>query len=490
MGGWSFHSNRESSLRDAAAANSHAPRATRSVAWLAILTIPVVQAGLVASLVTWRLCPAEFVFAGLDPDPTITLSDLPTMALRNLRLLAPLLTLVVAAIGLRSARQRNAGRDYCQLLLGPGLVLATIWAAPVRGLSWLVVAMALVALAVNLWLLHPASGGPGRTILAATGWRAALRLLAWPTLIVVALVLVAGRTAGEVPDYPAMLLSLPTYPLYALVQLAIFLALPWSRWRRLGATPLLAALCSAMVFTLAHWPNPLAMAVTGLGLAAWAFVYHRTGNLLAVALSMGLLASVLTQAMPHAWTEHMRVGTRAIRERSAPALAEAARRSTTPAPGKGVTAGDLLGKLYPGVVGREATAEELQRWERSYIVARRGTVVWQFLSSPEYAGYDPEGMLTEHRLWIKLDGPSRERVQAHATPEYYAEAGGTWYDWLRVLYRDLLDREPRDDELHSWTTLPTGGQRKRLAWVLLDERRRLAHAPFDTLGVDDFALPR
>ncbi len=161
-----------------------------------------------------------------------------------------------------------------------------------------------------------------------------------------------------------------------------------------------------------------------------------------------------------------------------------------PAAGEEVTAGELLGKLYPGVVGREATPEELRRWERSYIVARRGTVVWQFLSSPEYGRRDPSGQLSEHRLWIKLDRAARERVQSFADPEYYGAAGGNWYDWLGVLYRDLLDREPQDEELHRWTTTPTWGQSVRLAWALMEERRRLAHAPFDTLGVDDFALPR
>lgn len=70
----------------------------------------------------------------------------------------------------------------------------------------------------------------------------------------------------------------------------------------------LSILIAATIFAVLHLPNFWLTVATFLGGVMWASVYQRTPNLLALALSHGLMSAVLVLSAPPAALHGMRVG--------------------------------------------------------------------------------------------------------------------------------------------------------------------------------------
>ncbi|RKZ17810.1 hypothetical protein DRQ53_02275 [bacterium] len=138
--------------------------------------------------------------------------------------------------------------------------------------------------------------------LSRAGWGIAARWVLLPTLAVVIWGLTRGAADGDTP------ISLATYPIFALAQLAAALVLPWTQWARDGVSSGRRVTGSTLLFALAHWPNPFAIMVTAAGMFVWGMAWRRGSALLPLALSMGLTATVITQTLPDDLTAHMRVG--------------------------------------------------------------------------------------------------------------------------------------------------------------------------------------
>jgi membrane protease YdiL (CAAX protease family) len=77
-------------------------------------------------------------------------------------------------------------------------------------------------------------------------------------------------------------------------------------WRR-GPT---SVIVTATIFALLHLPNYWLMAATFLGGAAWAYIYQRTPNLYALALSHLIMTWLLVVTLPASCLRGLRVGFR------------------------------------------------------------------------------------------------------------------------------------------------------------------------------------
>jgi hypothetical protein len=198
---------------------------------------------------------------------------------------------------------------------------------------------------------------------------------------------------------------------------------------------------------------------------------------------MGLLATLAAQGLPDRWTDHMRVGPRFVWERTAVALAAQTARRTANVPAGEQRTQAFLRTIYPELVGREAAPEELARWWRSIAACRRGVLAWRFYLSEEYqrkfGGPAGEAPLPGDVHWTRLPAPWPARIDAF-TRDLPGTVPPTWESFLSRLYREILRREPLAAELAAWPRQLSLRQRERLVTVLLERRRELATAPFDT----------
>jgi membrane protease YdiL (CAAX protease family) len=69
-----------------------------------------------------------------------------------------------------------------------------------------------------------------------------------------------------------------------------------------------SVLLVALIFALLHLPNPWLSVATFAGGLVWAYVYQRTPNLLALALSHALMSMLLALSLPPSTINSLRVG--------------------------------------------------------------------------------------------------------------------------------------------------------------------------------------
>ena len=168
-----------------------------------------------------------------------------------------------------------------------------------------------VALAFILMLAsHRARGETARQI----GWRVdnffgAVRLLLAPTLALAVLIILLGWLMGSLRFEGSQLrprfLWLPAWGLMQQYVMQGFInrraQAIWGRgWRSI--------LLVGLIFALLHLPNLWLSLATLIGGLVCAYVYQRVPNLLALALSHGLVSLLLVSALPTTALRSMRVG--------------------------------------------------------------------------------------------------------------------------------------------------------------------------------------
>ena len=147
----------------------------------------------------------------------------------------------------------------------------------------------------------------------------ALRLLTLPTLLVCLVVMVIGLTAHSFHQTSHFWATVIVVPIWALIQQYMLQAFIFRRICWLLASPTApleerkrqtrwAIFATAMVFSLAHLPNPMLMFLTLLGALLWSWVYDRAPNLIAPALSHAIISLMLMTSMPPWFLPSMSVG--------------------------------------------------------------------------------------------------------------------------------------------------------------------------------------
>lgn len=223
--------------------------------------------------------------------------------------------LVLGLAGTAAARDGGRLRPWLELNAFP-VGLGLIWTIPAKD-DW-GLREAVVALLILGWFL----GALGRDRdrwdrlgLFGGPFREAMARLAMPTAWMVVIPLAAAPALGGSLSPKNTLVSVLTYPLYAWIQLAIFLAYFLPRAEPFVPSPRGRVLAAAVLFALAHWPNPAVVPGCFVAMLVWADTYQALPSLPAVAVSMGLAATVFTQVLPGTVTGGMRVGPSYVREK-------------------------------------------------------------------------------------------------------------------------------------------------------------------------------
>lgn len=442
----------------------------QAVTWL-ISCIAVILLGM-----SVRLAPVERTLAWPLPNPWP--GGDPFLLPAALALAgAALLALFVLA---GSARGTPAARPWGELLLYYTALYAFEWMIlPTGAPGALTLVLAALLLTGGAWLFWR---GPH---LLRDSWTTTTGV----SLLDAAFILgpaVLGLALGQSPEHHAVGFSLLLYPLYALVQLGLFLKLPVTRLRAMGVSAAGTRLIAAVLFALVHWPNPLVMLVTLLGMFVWAQQYQRGRPLWQLALVMGLTATTFSQMLPDDLTHHMRVGPGYVRAAAVDLL------GGPPAPNAQEKTMAFLKRIYPQTVGRTMRPDEEIVLRKTAAATKRHIRVQAFFSSPEYrrraeaAGRPlPPSALTH---WSRWPEPWRGRVRELGSEAYFQEHGGTMRSFLRALYQDLLQRTPSEAELDSWQAANSGHHRRRWVEILLDHRLEKGEAGFTEPDIRELRL--
>ncbi len=385
-------------------------------------------------------------------------------------------------VGGSHARARNLQVPWAQLILFHPLLLAFVWLVlPVNGLSALHWSLAGCFALTAVWMIFRAAPRPSNSPFSL-GQTLPL------DLAVILLPMVLGLALGAKPDFAATGLSVLFYPLFALVQLGVFLVIPARRLGALGLRPVPTALITAAVFSLLHAPNPVVMLATFAAMFMWTWQYAQGRRVWQLAVVMGLSATVFSQFLPDSLTHHMRVGPVHMHQQ---AKTELVLRTGDP---QLAHPGAFLEYAYPLTVGRPASAEEAAVWQRDLSRAIRTTRAWDFFISPEYAAKAPERGWPlpppENSHWTMGTPEWRSRIKAFGADEYFAKCGGHLTGFTKSLYRDILQRPAGAEELVAWPTGLTEAQRWRLAEILLARGRQWHSQAFPGMTVEELRLPR
>ena len=203
-------------------------------------------------------------------------------------------------------RARSKVWNYCEIIIGYGLILAVIWTPRPfnRWLYWSAIA----------WFL-------GTTILSFPGWRAMGCSIVgfWRSFWVVGLALTFAFSAGMYANnlhtlhHPGTVLqwirAFAGYVIWATLQQ--FLLQGYFLLRLLRIMPnkaSFAAVIAASVFAMAHLPNPILTPVTLLwGLTA-CFVFLKGRNIWPLAIAHAIFGICLAVTIPGPMLHNMRVG--------------------------------------------------------------------------------------------------------------------------------------------------------------------------------------
>lgn len=440
-----------------------------AMSWL-ITCLAVLTAGLAVTLAPVEMTLAWPVLGAWSAATAAT----PAVAL-VLAVLAGLLLFLLAG----SAREGKRARPFGELLIFFPVVFAFVWLLlPAGKPNTLSLILGLPLLATGGYLFRHSPVLP-----ASRTWRWR-KLIASLDATMILLPVLLGLALGFSPDLKAGGLSLLLYPLYAFIQLGLFLYIPVTRLRALGVSSENSTLLSAVIFSMIHWPNPLVMLITLVGMLVWARAFQKGRPLWQLAIVMGLTATTFSQFLPDDLTRHMRVGPGYVRSEAVSYLANQPAFKTS---------ADFIEFAYPQTIGRPAHLQEEQNWTQQVNQGQRSTWAYMFLSSDEKrrrlaeAEQQTSPPNTEH--WTAWPEEWKSRIHYYASEDYWLKSGKTEAGYLGALYGDILERKASAKEINAWSAALSITQKQRIAEVLLNLRLKQGQAEFKAMDVEEFKYP-
>jgi len=196
-------------------------------------------------------------------------------------------------------------RDIAELAIGYGLILVVLWTPnpAQRILYW--VAFAWIAITAFLRRKETTPNGLGFRGLLPSLW-----IVAVAVAIFVAAIALAEHLHTLHPLYCPLpvLVHIAGYALWALMQQFILQVYVLLRFLRLGMRRTPAVALAAVLFAIAHIPNPFLVSLTLVWGAISCLLFLRYRNLYALALAHGILGMCLAVTVPNHIHHHMRVG--------------------------------------------------------------------------------------------------------------------------------------------------------------------------------------
>lgn len=196
-------------------------------------------------------------------------------------------------------------RDWAELWIGYGLILIVVWtpSPEQRFLYWI----AVVFIGVTAWLRRRETRPNGFRL---AGLLPSLWIVAGAVVALFAAIAVARHLHTLHPLYGPLpvVAHILAYSVWALVQQFMLQVYVLLRLLRLGLRRGRAIALAALLFAIAHIPNPVLVPATLVWGAATSLLYLRYRNLYSLALAHGILGMGLAVCIPNSIHHHMRVG--------------------------------------------------------------------------------------------------------------------------------------------------------------------------------------
>jgi membrane protease YdiL (CAAX protease family) len=196
-------------------------------------------------------------------------------------------------------------RDLLEVVLGYGLILAVIWTPnPLqRVLYWITFAAILILTLLRREGLTAL--GLGTRGLASSLWIAGLALLFAAAAVWLAFRL---HTLHSLFGQASLISHVWGYFVWALMQQFLLQSYFLARFLRLTSRRRQAVALTALLFTVAHIPNPVLTILTLLWGVCSCLLFLRYRNLYTLGLAHGILGICLAITVPDHVHRHMRVG--------------------------------------------------------------------------------------------------------------------------------------------------------------------------------------
>lgn len=403
-----------------------------------------------------------------------------------LAVLTGIIAAVLLWLGWRRARAARLVRPWAGLVLLHVTAFFLVWfllpAGEVAPIHWLVAGVILAAIAV---LVMPRARWPRI-------WKG--RWNDWPylfaDLLMLVLPIVVWVFFRDPVDSTRVTVSLLTYPAYALMQLAAFLFLPSIMLRALGMSRRAIAMVCATMFALIHWPNPAVMAATFVAMIFWSLAHLRGRPLAMSAVVMGVLATSFTRFMPDPGIEYMKVGPGLVRLRAVETLGGRGQGEGDYLTRSAIDPDEFLRTVYPLIIGREVTAQELENWNLALTRGLRCATVHFMASVDQY-----RRLAEEHPVmppppagvhWTETTPEWRQRIEELCSIEYWNAHGANVDDFYRAVWTEMFLQEHAAAAVPYISSRLNPPQCRRLVEVLHEQRSALRDRPFE--GIADEVL--
>jgi membrane protease YdiL (CAAX protease family) len=204
-----------------------------------------------------------------------------------------------------SARRHSRRGDLLQLVIGYALILAVIWSP--RPMQRPLYVAAVLFIAASMWISFDGWSAMGlrRKNFLRSLWVPAIALLLAAIAVVIA---IHEHTLHPVGGPALYLRSFWGYAIWSFAQQLLLQGFFLARLLRLLPAERIAAIAAAIIFALAHLPNPILTSLTLVwGLVA-CFLFLRYRNLYPLAIAHAILGVCLAITIPGPVIRNMRVG--------------------------------------------------------------------------------------------------------------------------------------------------------------------------------------
>jgi hypothetical protein len=204
-----------------------------------------------------------------------------------------------------SSTTARRGRPLLELLVGYGLILATIW-TPRPWQQWLYI-LAVLWIAATSFVAFPGWTALGfrRGGLLSSFWVVFAAAIVSACAIFIA---VRIDTIRHPINARGWVMTFGGYTVWSFVQQFLLQGYFLFRFLRLLPRREWAAVAAAVIFAAAHLPNPILTPVTLVGSLVACFVFLRFRNVFPLALAHALLGITVAITIPGPVVHNMRVG--------------------------------------------------------------------------------------------------------------------------------------------------------------------------------------